>query len=56
MPMHLLIAVLNAPDKLDVFLEGFVELGLRGAIVIHSEGMCRVLSHNISIFAGLQPF
>jgi len=52
--MHLLIAVLNAPDKLDVILAGFVELGVRGATVIHSEGMGRVLSHNIPIFAGLQ--
>jgi nitrogen regulatory protein P-II 1 len=53
-PMHLLIAILNATDKLDVILAGFVELGVRGATVIHSEGMGRVLSHDIPIFAGLQ--
>ena len=52
--MHLLIAVLNAPDKLDSILAGFVELGVRGATVINSEGMGRVLSHDIPIFAGLQ--
>lgn len=52
--MHLLVAVINAPEKLDSILAGFVELGVRGATVIHSEGMGRVLSHNIPIFAGLQ--
>ncbi len=53
-PLHLLVAVLNAPEKLDSILAGFVELGVRGATVIHSEGMGRVLSHDIPIFAGLQ--
>ncbi len=52
--MHLLVAVLNAPDTLDSILAGFVELGVRGATVINSEGMGRVLSHDIPIFAGLQ--
>jgi nitrogen regulatory protein P-II 1 len=52
--MHLLVAVLNSPDDLDAILEGFVELGVRGATIINSEGMGRVLSHDIPIFAGLQ--
>jgi nitrogen regulatory protein PII len=52
--MHLLVAVINAPEKLDQILAGFVELGVRGATVINSEGMGRVLSHDIPIFAGLQ--
>jgi nitrogen regulatory protein PII len=52
--MHLLVAVINAPEKLDTILAGFVELGVRGATVLHSEGMGRVLSHDIPIFAGLQ--
>ena len=52
--MHLLVAVLNSPDDLDPILAGFVELGVRGATVINSEGMGRVLSHDIPIFAGLQ--
>ena len=45
--MHLLVAVINAPEKLDAILAGFVELGVRGATVLHSEGMGRVLSHDI---------
>ena len=53
-PMHLLVAILNSPDDADSILEGFVELGVRGATVINSEGMGRVLSHDIPIFAGLQ--
>jgi nitrogen regulatory protein P-II 1 len=52
--MHLLVAVVNQPEKLDEILSGFVELGVRGATVINSEGMGRVLSHDIPIFAGLQ--
>jgi len=53
-PMHLLVAILNSPDDVDAILAGFVELGVRGATIINSEGMGRVLSHDIPIFAGLQ--
>lgn len=52
--MQLLIAVINQEDKLDDILAGFLELGITGATVIRSEGMGRVLSHDIPIFAGLQ--
>jgi len=53
-PMHLLVAILNAPEKLDSILAGFVALGVKGATVISSQGMGRLLSHDIPIFAGLQ--
>ena len=52
--MQLLVAVINSPEKLDDILSGFLELGITGATVIDSEGMGRVLSHDIPIFAGLQ--
>ena len=52
--MKLLIAVLNEPEKLDEVLAGFLELGITGATIIPSQGMGRVLSHDIPIFAGLQ--
>ena len=52
--MQLLIAVINEEEKLDEILSGFVELGITGATVIGSEGMGRVVSHEIPIFAGLQ--
>jgi nitrogen regulatory protein PII len=52
--MQLLIAVVNEPEKVDEILSGFLELGITGATVLNSEGMGRVLSHDIPIFAGLQ--
>jgi nitrogen regulatory protein PII len=52
--MHLLIAVINDPERLDDILSGFVEIGITGATVVNSEGMGRLLSHDIPIFAGLQ--
>lgn len=52
--MHLLITVLNDPEKLDQTLSGFVELGITGATIVNTEGMGRLLSHDIPIFAGLQ--
>jgi nitrogen regulatory protein PII len=52
--MHLLIAVVNDPEKIDEILSGYLELGIRGATILNSEGMGRVLSHDIPIFAGLQ--
>jgi nitrogen regulatory protein PII len=52
--MELLIAVINDIDRMDEVLAGFLEIGIRGATVLDSEGMGRVLSHDIPIFAGLQ--
>ena len=52
--MQLLIAVINQEEKLDEILSGLVELGITGATIINSEGMGRVLSHDIPIFAGLE--
>ena len=52
--MQMLIAVINDPEKVDEILSGFLELGITGATVIESEGMGRLLSHDIPIFAGLQ--
>jgi len=51
---RLLVAVINDREKLDEILSGFLEIGVRGATVVNSEGMGRVLSHDIPIFAGLQ--
>lgn len=52
--MQLLIAVINEEEKLDEILSGMVELGITGATIISSEGMGRVLTHDIPIFAGLE--
>ncbi len=52
--MQLLIAVINEEEKLDEILSGMIELGVTGATIINSEGMGRVISHDIPIFAGLE--
>jgi nitrogen regulatory protein P-II 1 len=52
--MRLLVAVINDPEKLDEILSGFVELGVRGATIIDTEGMGHLLAQDIPIFAGLQ--
>lgn len=52
--MELLIAVINQEEKLDQVLAGFLELGITGATVVPSEGMGRLLSQDIPVFAGLQ--
>lgn len=52
--MKLLLAVINDPEKLDEILSGYLELGITGATIISSEGMGKLLSHDIPIFAGLQ--
>ena len=51
--MQLLVAVINPVEKLDEILSGFLELGITGATIVNSEGMGRVLSHDVPIFAGL---
>lgn len=52
--MRLLIAVINEAEALDDVLSGFLEIGITGATIINSEGMGRVLTHDIPIFAGIQ--
>lgn len=52
--MQLLVAVINQAEKLDDILSGFLELGITGATIINSEGMARVLTHDIPLFAGIQ--
>ncbi|MDQ3556765.1 MAG: hypothetical protein M3409_08305 [Gemmatimonadota bacterium] len=52
--MKLLIAVINHEEKLDEILSGFVELGITGATLLNSEGMGRVLSAEVPIFAGIE--
>lgn len=52
--MQLLVAVINHEERVDDILAGFVELGITGATIVSSEGMGRVLSHDVPIFAGLR--
>ncbi|HJU88430.1 MAG TPA: P-II family nitrogen regulator [Gemmatimonadaceae bacterium] len=52
--MQLLVAVINHDEMVDDVLAGFIELGITGATVVRSEGMGRVLSHDVPIFAGVR--
>jgi nitrogen regulatory protein PII len=52
--MQLLVAVINDPQKLDEILTGLLDLGVRGATVITSEGMGMRLAQDIPLFARLQ--
>jgi len=50
----LLICIINHEEKLEDILSGFLDLGVTGATVVRSEGMGRVLSEDLPVFAGLQ--
>lgn len=52
--MELLVCVINQEEKLDDILSGFLEIGVTGATVMHSEGMGHVLAKDVPVFAGLQ--
>ncbi len=52
--MKLLFIILNKEEYLDEVLEAFLELGLKGATIIDSVGMGRILAYEIPIFAGLR--
>ena len=51
--MQLLIAVINQEEKIEEILSGFLEIGITGATLVHSEGMGRLLAAEVPIFAGL---
>ncbi|HEX6368839.1 MAG TPA: hypothetical protein VF006_07900 [Longimicrobium sp.] len=52
--MQLLIAVINQEERMEEILSGFLEIGITGATLINTEGMGRLLSSEVPIFAGLQ--
>ncbi len=51
--LELLFCVVKDYRKLDMILEGFIELGITGATVLDARGMAQVLSSDVPIFAGL---
>jgi len=52
--MRLVICVLNEPDYLHEVLTAFVEAGVHTSTVIESQGMGRILSQDVPIFAGFR--
>ena len=52
--VFLLLFVLNKEEHLEEVLEVFLELDIKGATIIDSIGMGRILSTDIPIFAGFR--
>lgn len=42
---QMLVLVISDEEKLELILEGFMEIGIRGATIIDSVGMGRFLAH-----------
>lgn len=49
-----LFVVIDDPDRLDQVLEILLECEIRGATIIESQGMAKVLSDHVPIFFGLR--
>ena len=54
--MKLVVFVLNKEDLLEEVLEAFVEAGVPGATIIDTEGLGRVLTYEVPLFAGFKEF
>ncbi|MBE0616664.1 MAG: hypothetical protein IH608_01890 [Proteobacteria bacterium] len=52
--MQLLVLILNREEKLEEILTYFLEEGVTGATILESEGMGRILSQEVPIFAGFR--
>lgn len=52
--MYVLFFVLDKTERLDDVLETFLECGIKGATVINSTGMGRILSGSVPLFADLR--
>ena len=52
-PLQLLFCIVKDYRKLDMILEGFIEMGITGATVVDARGMAQVLRNDVPIFAGL---
>jgi len=54
--MKLLVFVLNREELLDRVLEVFIEAGVTGATILDSEGMGRILTNEVPLFADFRSF
>ena len=52
--MEMVVCVLNEPNYLHEVLAAFLEAGAGSGTVIESQGMGRILSHDVPIFAGFR--
>ncbi|MBE0478321.1 hypothetical protein IBX65_04285 [Candidatus Aerophobetes bacterium] len=54
--MKLLVFVLNREELLEEVMEAFVEAGIPGATILDSEGMGRMLTYEVPLFADFREF
>ncbi|NLG84702.1 MAG: hypothetical protein GX493_08895 [Firmicutes bacterium] len=54
MLLQVLFLVLDKPELLKPVLKTFLDCGVKGATVLESTGMGRMLSHEVPIFASLR--
>ena len=52
--MKLLVVVMNSQEHVQDVLEAFLELDVRGATIINTEGVMQLLAEEAPIFAGLR--
>lgn len=52
--MYLLLIVLNSENHVREVLEKFIDIDVRGATVINSQGMGRIISEKVPIFSSLR--
>lgn len=52
--MYLLLLVLNNENHVKEILEKFIDIDVRGATVINSQGMGRIISEKVPIFSSLR--
>lgn len=52
--MELLVCVVDRDRHLDRILSAFVELGIRGATIVNSEGMAHHVGDELPVLTGLQ--
>ncbi len=50
---RLAILILDDPGLIDDVITGFLDIGVRGATVIDSQGMGQIIRHEMPIFTGL---
>ena len=54
--MKLVLFVLNKEELLEEVLAAYAEAGVPGATILDSEGMGRVLTYEVPLFAGFREF
>ncbi|WP_249168575.1 hypothetical protein [Alkaliphilus sp. B6464] len=58
--MHILFLVLNETEYLDDILSAFVEVGVKGATILDSQGMASAIASNVNrqipLFGSLKSF